>query len=140
EWGAPRPRAACRGGVRGCLRSPLKAQLPGDLAKQSLPPDRPYPAGGQLPAPRLQLCPNEEATQLLGRHRRGPRPGERIEDEVPHLRRGQKGAADEPQWFLRGMITVKFLLLRDGRDAPDGGDLIGRIEAVYRWFVDVGEK
>jgi hypothetical protein len=114
----------------------MKARLAGDLAQHSVPPNRLYPPGCQLRILLLQLHPNEEAPQLLGRHRRSPRPTERIEDQIPLSRRGHKGAAHQTQRFLSGMISVTFLVLGDGGDAPDGGDLSGGIEAIYEGVVE----
>src|SRR5215217_1718323 len=108
-----------------------------DHAQHSAPPDRLYPAGGQLRVLRLQLSPLKEASRLLGRNSRSARPTERIEDEIPLSRRGHEGAAYQAQRFLSGMISVELLLLGDGGDVPDGGEFLsGGIEAVYEGVVE----
>jgi hypothetical protein len=71
----------------------------------------------------LQLSTYEEATQLLGGNPRRPRTAERIEDEISLTGRSQKRPAHQAQGFLSGLVTVQLLLLWDGRDASDGGEL-----------------
>src|SRR5215213_3107217 len=95
----------------------------GDLS-QHLPTHRSlYPAPRKLCKLTLLLCPHKEAPKLLGRYPSRPRSTERVEDQVALVGRGQKGAAEEAQRLLGGMISVTFLPPGRGRDAPDGGDL-----------------
>jgi hypothetical protein len=75
----------------------------------------------------LKLHPHEEAAQLLGSDRRRPRPAERIKDQPSFSRGGHKRPSDEPQGLLGRVVAVEFLALRDSWDAPDRGDLGGRI-------------
>ncbi len=100
---------------------------PGDLGQHATPHGRLYPLRRQIAELLLQLSTYEEATQLLGGNPRRPRTAERIEDEISLAGRSQKRPAHQAQGFLGGMVTVQLLLLRDARDAPDGGELGARV-------------
>src|SRR5829696_739154 len=114
----------------------FKYGLTGDLGQYATALRHPDPSGSKLGELLLHLRPDKEATKLLGRNPRRPRSTERVEDEIPLLGRGQNGAADETQRFLRRVVAIKLLPLRHGLNAPDGGHLGARVSAVYEVVVE----
>ena len=88
---------------------------------------------GELP---LHLSTHKEALQLFCGNPSRPRSTERVEDQIPLPRRGQKGAPEEAQGLLGGVAAVELLPHGHGGDAPDGGDLGGGIGGVYEVVVE----
>ena len=64
--------------------------------REASPLRREYVTDGELAKLLFWLGPDEGAVKFLGGHRRGPRAGEGVEDEVTLMRGGEEGASHEP--------------------------------------------